>query len=431
MRVNLRQRLAVNLPIVAVGGAVASALLGDAMPYAVMPARPAAWGLSVGMVGVLLSVNRFVRLASNPLAAVVFNRFGPRAPFGIAMAVAVVVTATYGWATAFWVLLLARVTWGACWSVLRLGGFWTVLDVASDDSRGLMMGTYNAVARLGGIGGALVGGVLMDAMGHRATLNLFALITAAGGLRWYLAVGRRAPASQQAVRAGGPPGGLGAVLRDPRLLALSAGGLVTGLAFAGLVTASLGFFLAEQFGEEVPVFGVAIGVASVSGVMLGTRWLLALPVAPLAGLVSDRLGRAPVTVAAFLLGSLGLLVLAGASGSELVVVGLLVTFTAAIALNTLLITGAGDLASLDRRAAVLTTYATFQDLGAALGPLAGLSAASLPVLRAMFVAAAVLLVLLAIWHRIAFAHAPAVAPVDARPPEDASVAEHERGAGDS
>ena len=265
-------RAATKLPIFAAGGAVAAALLGDSMLYAVMPSTPQAWGLSAGvLIGVLLSANRIVRLASNPLAAMVFNRFGSRAPFAVAMAMAVVVTATYGWTTAFWLLLLARIAWGVCWSVLRLGGFWAVLDAATDENRGLLMGTYSSVARLGGIVGAIAGGTLTDAVGHRSTLTLFAALTAVGGVAWYVATRSTAPHSRPLMAARGEAGGLAAVLGDRKLLAVSAGGLVTGLVFAGLVSASLGSYLRAHYGEEVPVAGAVIGVASLTGIMLGMR----------------------------------------------------------------------------------------------------------------------------------------------------------------
>ena len=397
-------RAATKLPIFAAGGAVAAALLGDSMLYAVMPSTPQAWGLSAGvLIGVLLSANRIVRLASNPLAAMVFNRFGSRAPFAVAMAMAVVVTATYGWTTAFWLLLLARIAWGVCWSVLRLGGFWAVLDAATDENRGLLMGTYSSVARLGGIVGAIAGGTLTDAVGRRSTLTLFAALTAVGGVAWYVATRSTAPHSRPLMAARGEAGGLAAVLGDRKLLAVSAGGLVTGLVFAGLVSASLGFYLRAHYGEEVPVAGAVIGVASLTGIMLGMRSLLNLPVAPLAGHVSDRLGRTRVTLAAYALGAAGLVILATAEAIAVVAAGVVITFVAATALNTLLVAGAGDMAPPERRSAVMSTYATFLDLGAALGPLVGLSTGSLLALRGTFVAAAVVLVLMGLWHRVVFA----------------------------
>ena len=52
------------------------------MIYNVLPANVSAFGVAVGLVGVLLSANRFVRLASNPLAAYLLERFGASAPTG-------------------------------------------------------------------------------------------------------------------------------------------------------------------------------------------------------------------------------------------------------------------------------------------------------------------------------------------------------------
>ena len=164
----------IPLPVVAVALAVAATLLGDSMLYAVMPSQPEAWSLSVPAVGLLLSANRLVRLVTNSVAAVAFERFGARAPFTFALVLSVGVTLAYGWSTAFVVLLGARMLWGTSWSMLRLGGFWTVLDEATDDNRGLLMGAYNAIVRMGSVGGALIGATLTDAMGHRPTLTIFA-----------------------------------------------------------------------------------------------------------------------------------------------------------------------------------------------------------------------------------------------------------------
>ena len=232
------------LPVAAAAGAVAASLLGDQMLYVVMSARPDAWGLTAAAVGVLLSANRFVRLASNPLAAVAVNRWGWRGPFAGAMVLAVAVTLIYGWATAFWVLLLARMGWGIAWSALRLGGQWTVLDAATDDNRGLLMGSYSAITRLGGLGGAVLGGVLTDAIGHEWTLTIFAAAIGLAGMGWYAATRRVAATTQPPATAA--QGGLSEVLRDARLLVVSVSGLLIGLVFAGVIGASLGFLLREQ-----------------------------------------------------------------------------------------------------------------------------------------------------------------------------------------
>jgi hypothetical protein len=52
---------------------------------------------------------------------------------------------------------------------------------------------------------------------------------------------------------------------------------------------------------------------------------------------------------------------------------------------------------------VMSSYATFMDLGSALGPLIGLSFASLATLRGMYGGAALVLLLAAVLFRVAFA----------------------------
>ena len=50
----------VPFSLLVVCDAVAASLFGDSMLYAVMPSRPEDWGLSIGLVGILLSANRLV-----------------------------------------------------------------------------------------------------------------------------------------------------------------------------------------------------------------------------------------------------------------------------------------------------------------------------------------------------------------------------------
>ncbi len=403
----------VPIPVLVVCGAVAASLFGDSTLYAVMPSRPEDWGLSIGLVGILLSANRLVRLVSNSVAAQLFTWFGPRPPFAAAMVVAVLTTAAYGWVTTFWVLLLARMAWGVCWSILRLGAWWTVLEEANDANRGFLMGIYSSVARSGSLVGVVAGGLLTDSIGHKWTLTIFAVATAVGGVVWFItsaAQRSRYPRERQATErdtaeaqatAGGASSkeALRAVLRDRQLLTVGLGGMAGMLVFSGLLTASLGFYLDERFGDEIGFGGLAIGVASFTGIALGVRFGIDLILAPVSGRLSDRLGRTPVILTAFGLGATGLLGLATSPPIGLVVLMVILAFVSSTALIVLLHARAGDLAPVARRAAVLSVYATFLDLGSALGPLIGLSLGTLGALRWAFVAGAIVLLLVAMFYR--------------------------------
>ncbi|MEC8986829.1 MAG: hypothetical protein VYD30_02600, partial [Chloroflexota bacterium] len=91
----------IPLPILVTSLAVAAALLGDAMLYVVMPARPELWQLTIVQVGVLLSANRLVRLFTNPLSSVFVERYGVNTPFRISLLASLGVLVAYAFSKNF------------------------------------------------------------------------------------------------------------------------------------------------------------------------------------------------------------------------------------------------------------------------------------------------------------------------------------------
>lgn len=165
-------------PVALVSAAVALSLLGDSLLYAVLPSQAEAIGVPIGLVGVLLSVNRFIRLLSNSWAGGVCARLGYAQPFTAALLLGAATTAVYGLAYGFWALLVARALWGVSWSFLRVGGLGTVLEHATHRDRGLLMGFFLGISRLGSLAAVALGGLLTDTVGYRPTLLLFAALSA-------------------------------------------------------------------------------------------------------------------------------------------------------------------------------------------------------------------------------------------------------------
>ena len=155
---------------------VATVIMGDAMIYNVLPSNVSAFGVAVGLVGVLLSANRFVRLASNPLAAYLLERFGTSRPVLASMVVAVGTTVLLGVAKGFVLLLLARVLWGVSFSILRLTGYLVVLEEGEDGGRGRLMGVFSGGIRIGSLVGVLLGGILFDILGRGPSFLIIAAI---------------------------------------------------------------------------------------------------------------------------------------------------------------------------------------------------------------------------------------------------------------
>jgi len=341
-------------PVLLVSLATAFSLLGDQMLYSVLPSWYANLGLLPYQVGLLLSINRFVRLITNHLAEVTCRRFSLGLLVGLALAGGAMLTAGYAVVTSFPVLLLARMCWGLCWSFIRQIGLLTVMDSGAEARIGQLMGFYSGISRLGSISGNLLGAVGHDLVGFSLTLGIFAAVSLLGaplGLWSRLGLERRPE----------PPTHRGSGWRA------AGGGLlfcgfVSGCVGPGLLAATLGLVLAERVGESVCVGGVVIGVATLTGAFLAGRWIADLS-APVMGAISDRLGRR-ASVALFFGGG-GLALMAATRAPGLAALALLVL------LYNLLATGAS--VSLMARAGlrgsrVVAAYVTSSDLGSAIGP---------------------------------------------------------------
>lgn len=371
--------------VLAISFGVAAAILGDSLLYAVLPTQWSQLGLEVGMVGVLLSANRFVRLASNPVAGWVMNRWGVRVPFLISVFVAAGTTIAYASGLGFIALVIARAVWGICWSFLRLGGYLVALEAASGSNRGYYLGFFNAIVRFGSFIATLTGGLLTDLLGFGTTVLLFAGASILGGIgilrerptiKTHASVLPKsavpAPVHEATSNLLADQGTLSADLPPSRRLwIVYTGALCHGMVISGLATATLGLWLLTLYGSTIQMDSFSLGVATVTGVLLSSRFICDFFWGPIAGHLSDRFGRWILILffgifeaGSFLALSLanGLLWTAGAS---------LALAISATAFQVTLDATAGDIAPPAQRARTLSWYATWIDLGAAIGPLVG------------------------------------------------------------
>lgn len=362
--------------VIAVSAAVAAAILGDSLLYAVLPIVWPHLSLDLRLVGILLAANRFIRPLANPIAGRVMSRWGVRGPLLAAMLASVVSTATYAAGLGFAVLLAGRLLWGVCWSFLRLAGILAALESSGDRRRGYYLGFFNGTTRLGSFAAVFAGGALTDAIGFERTVWLFASISFAGFL---LLLPER-----EARRAGDP--GEPALHPSPTSRAddvrvpaaprrargvLDACNLLQGMAVSGLVSATLGLWLVEQYGTHVGIGAAVIGVATLNGALLGVRFIADTLGGPLAGHLSDRRGRRLVAATAGATQALAFVLLSLAGPLWRLIASTAALFVAAAALQAALDATAGDLAPPDARARRMSGYATWWDVGAAAGPLAG------------------------------------------------------------
>lgn len=350
--------------VTAIALLTAICLLGDSFLYIALPTHWREIGLhSPLQVGILLSVNRFIRLPLGPIIGWLYQRINMRSGIMIAILLAIITTASYGLLHNFWALLVMRCLWGAAWTFLRIGAFFTILEVAEDWNRGAYFGRYNGLYRLGSLVGMLVGGLLADLFGITAAALLFAaLALPALPAAWRMIPASKANASQHEDKR------LAAFWREPRVLWALAAGFVITMLFNGVFTSTLSYVLdARQ--PALTMSGWVLGAATLAGILQAIRWAWEPWLAPRFGHMTDgKRGRAPFFILA-LAAAAALFFLIPLPLSPLVWIAILLAVQlVATALTTVTDAIASDSAVHSSRAAVMTAYSVSTDLGAALGP---------------------------------------------------------------
>jgi MFS family permease len=375
------------------------ALLGDNMMYVFLPARPDAAGITAASLGIVLSANRFVRLATNSLGGLVSDRFGRRAPYLAGMVLALASTAGYLVSDSLWPLVVWRVVWGIAFSLISVGGIAIVLDLSRAENRGRAVGGYSSLIQLGALLGFVLSGVLTDVVGYRGTLAIYVPLAAIGlGVAlWTLRTApapmssAATPAPEAARDAGAGLGMLAAVRRlDRRLLVPAYANFVNLFAGSGVVMATLAVSLKQLAAE--PGVTLAVPVASLTGMLLAIRRLAGMVEAPIAGYLLDRLGdRRIVAVAGALVSLAGLVVLAGSGSVAAVIVGVALKSIGDGFLHPAIVVWTGDGAPPHLRGVIMGGLATAGDLGSAIGPLVAYALLEISGLRAAYVLCAVLM----------------------------------------
>ncbi len=140
------------------------------------------------------------------------------------------------------------------------------------------------------------------------------------------------------------------------------------LVMNGVLISSLGYFLNLRLGAGAAIAGIVIGIATLNGLLISTRWISGLS-APYFGHIGDKYGRARILAVSIPICLFALLLLAFSPSLWLIVAWLPVAFAATAASITALDSLVGGLAPERRRAQIMSRYATWQDSGSALGPL--------------------------------------------------------------
>lgn len=403
--------------LVPLGIAVSLSLPGDQTLYAVLPTQASTVGISLGLVGVLLGINRVVRIPGNPIAGLLYDRWGRRRLFLLGLLLGILSTASYAIARNASHWLAGRLLWGIAWSLINVGGFTMALDMAGDHDRGRVIGLYQLSYLLGLSFSPVLGGLLTDFLGFRPALLVGAAITGVGLLLAFFTLPETRPpsAGDPALPAAGAylkslgasiiarvrsdrplfPGGNLPWLawRRPGLPDLREGSrgrqlsinyiyLMTFFASNGVVMSTISLYLKQNFGHEILLGNAVVGVASLGGLLLAMRSLIGMMAGPISGHLSDRGGnRWPLVQGGIITGGIGFAILIVGRNIWTVPLGVALIALSTGALLTNLAALTGDLAASDRQGRAIGGLATAGDVGSAAGPLLAYALVSLIDLR--------------------------------------------------
>jgi len=346
-------------------------LLGDSMLYIVLPVHYQEMGVSsLWEVGIILAVNRIVRLPLNPCIGWLYSHVSERTGIFIAVALAIATTFSYGFLPnlAFWIL--ARCVWGVAWTLLRLGSLFCILRLSGPNNRGYYTGLYNGLYRLGSLVGMFAGGILADLAGITVTVAVLGTATAVAIFLALFFIPKVDDQQKEYANKISVLTDLALVARDRKLLWLVMSGCLTALVFQGIVASTLSHLIAVYTNGGLMLFSPLLGAATLGGFFQALRWGWEPWLAPLTGRLSDqRFGRARMLTFSYTLGIVAFTALASPLPLPLWFPCILCMQLTATMLTTLNDAAAADAAAISKERMLLMVYALSVDMGAALGPL--------------------------------------------------------------
>ena len=247
-----------------------------------------------------------------------------------------------------------------------------LMDMTEPSNRGRWVGIYQVAFFLGASSGAFLGGFLTDGIGYHGAILVNAGLTLLGALYalFFLPETRHSfPLPSPPPQAEGTKTPSPSRERGSRhffaAMALMGGNR---LVYAGFIMATFGLYLVDKIGESVQIGTTTLGMASLTGILLGSSGLVSMVAAPLSGSLSDRLhDRWRVVAMGLLVGLVGFALLIWAS-PQVAAFGILLTAVASGSNQSLATTITGDASDKKQHSRRLGLLFTSGDLMSAIGP---------------------------------------------------------------
>jgi MFS transporter, DHA1 family, multidrug resistance protein len=326
--------------------ALAFASVGDAFLYPFLPVNFDLVGVPVIWVGLLLSINRFVRIISNTMLVHAFARYGLRSIMILAVVLAIASTLGYGVATGLAAWLLFRVIWGLAFSAMRIG---TLGYALQHERKGFALGISRSIQETGPMLALFLAPFLINYFQPKTIFYLLAFLSVPAFF-FAMALPKSDDKTQE--------------LESKRFLqwpsTLNSITLVSAILIDGIIVVVLGVLFLHYRGNITFVTATTL-----AAFYLGYRRICLVALSPAGGWIADRIGLDRVFNISMVLVALGLIViLFGWIGTGAAIVFTFYSINAAVTPGS---ASKGNAHSL----AAVAENATWRDIGAAVGTLIG------------------------------------------------------------
>jgi MFS family permease len=358
--------------IVAIALITAICLTGDSMLYIVLPTQWKLIGLgSIMEVGILLSINRFIRLPLNPLIGLIYTKINLRNGILIAVLIGGITTLCYGYVSDFHVWVILRSLWGITWSLFKLGAYLIVIQLSDELNRGKYMGTYNGLYRIGSLFGMLIGGFFADFMGLKVITNMLGVMALLSIPFIYLYIPNNLLINKEVEKKS-----IFSlkVLNGKNVIGIFVTSFLIMMILDSMFTASLSHLIELKIRKGEEIFGLVMGAASIAGTLQGIRWLMVTLLTPKMGAMLDQTSHKGYVLALYLIPASFIMIIVPLNLQfELWVSLLLVHLIIASFLTNIVDVIVTDQVSTFKNNKILfmSSYTLVLDLGAAFGPILG------------------------------------------------------------
>ena len=321
------------------------ASFGDAFLYPFLPQNAEVMDIPVVWIGLLLSINRFIRIGFNPVVIRLFAMYGVRAVTIVASGLAIASTIGYGLGWGLFSLITFRIIWGMSFAILRLS---TLAYAFDQEYVGTALGISRSIQEAGPMLALWWGPLLLNYFSVANTFLMLGLISGPSIL-YALALPKLKYAHKIKYKIR---------LSLPSLLNTMT--FVSSFIVEGVLIIVAGVLLTRNY----PSLSL-LAITSMAGAYLAYRRFCSILFAPYGGVLADKVGFQRVFNYSMLLIIVGLIsIIVGWTA-----VGLIIIFSFN-SINSAMAPGGASHTETDKIKAVAVN-ASWRDFGAAIGALTG------------------------------------------------------------